>query len=84
LRARQVDPAELSPGQFARLLLNFVERESVRMLIIDSLNGYSKAMQDDKILDLQRWQTEVLKPRPQHAFVLLLGSLLFSQWHHGG
>ena len=53
LRAQQVDPAELSPGQFAHLLLNFVERENVRMVIIDSLNGYSKAMQDGKILDLQ-------------------------------
>jgi circadian clock protein KaiC len=42
LRAQQVDPAELSPGQFARLLLNFVERENVRMVIIDSLNGYNK------------------------------------------
>jgi circadian clock protein KaiC len=52
LRAQQVDPAELSPGQFARLLLNFVERENVRMVIIDSLNGYSKAMQDDKMLEL--------------------------------
>ena len=39
LRAQQVDPAEVSPGQFAHLLLNFVERE--------------KAMQEDKILSLQ-------------------------------
>jgi circadian clock protein KaiC len=53
LRAQQVDPAELSPGQFAHLLLNVVERENVRIVIIDSLNGYSKAMQDGKILDLQ-------------------------------
>jgi circadian clock protein KaiC len=35
------------------LLLNFVERENVRMVIIDSLNGYSKAMQDGNILALQ-------------------------------
>ena len=53
LHAQQIDPAELSPGQFAHLLLNFVERENVRMVIIDSLNGYSKAMQDGGILDLQ-------------------------------
>jgi circadian clock protein KaiC len=53
LRAQQIDPAELSPGQFAHLVLNFVERENVRMVIVDSLNGYSKAMQDSKILDLQ-------------------------------
>jgi circadian clock protein KaiC len=53
LRAQQVDLADLSPGQFAHLLLDLVERENVRMVIIDSLNGYSKAMQDSKILDLQ-------------------------------
>jgi circadian clock protein KaiC len=53
LHARQVDPAELSPGQFAHLVLNFVEQENARMVIIDSLNGYSKAMQDNKVLDLQ-------------------------------
>ena len=53
LRAQQVDPAELSPGQFAQLVLNSVEQENARMVIIDSLNGYSKAMQEGKILDLQ-------------------------------
>ena len=53
MRAQQVDPAELSPGQFAHLVLNFVEQENARMVIVDSLNGYSKAMQDSKILDLQ-------------------------------
>ncbi|HYY29934.1 MAG TPA: ATPase domain-containing protein [Chthoniobacterales bacterium] len=57
LRARQVDPAELSPGQFAQLLLNFVEQENARMVVIDSLNGYSKAMQGGNILDLQLHET---------------------------
>ena len=57
LRAQQVDPAELSPGQFAQLLLNFVEQENARMVIIDSLNGYSNAMQEGKILDLQLHET---------------------------
>jgi circadian clock protein KaiC len=57
LRAQQVDPAELSPGQFAQLLLDFAERENARMLIIDSLNGYSKAMQEGNILDLQLHET---------------------------
>ncbi len=57
LRAQQVDPAELSPGQFAQLLLNFVEQENARMVIIDSLNGYGMAMQDGKILDLRLHET---------------------------
>ncbi len=37
LRAQQVDPAELSPVLFAQLLLNFVEQENARMIVIDSL-----------------------------------------------
>jgi circadian clock protein KaiC len=53
LRAQQIDPAELSPGQFSQLVLNFVEQENARMVIIDSLNGYSKAIQEGKKLDLQ-------------------------------
>ena len=53
LHAQQIDPADLSPGQFAHSLLDLVEQQNVRMVIIDSLNGYSKAMQDGKILDLQ-------------------------------
>jgi circadian clock protein KaiC len=53
LRAQQVDPGELSPGQFSHLLLDLVEREDVGMVIVDSLNGYKKAVQDGKILDRQ-------------------------------
>jgi circadian clock protein KaiC len=57
VHARQIDPAELVPGQFAHLLLNLVEQENVRMVIIDSLNGYSKAMQSDTTLELQLHET---------------------------
>jgi circadian clock protein KaiC len=37
--------------------MNFVEQENARMVIIDSLNGYRKAMQSDKILELQLHET---------------------------
>jgi circadian clock protein KaiC len=57
VHAQQVDPAELSPGQFAHLLLNFVEKESVRIIIIDSLNGYNKGMQSGSVLELQLHET---------------------------
>jgi circadian clock protein KaiC len=57
VHARHIDPAQLVPGQFAHLLLNLVEQENARMVIIDSLNGYSKAMQSDKILELQLHET---------------------------
>ncbi len=48
----QVDPAELSPGEFAHRVRQQVER-GVRMIAIDSLNGYLAAMPQEKQLVLQ-------------------------------
>ena len=47
---RQVDPAELSPGEFSHAVRHAVENQGVRMLIIDSLNGYLMAMPDERFL----------------------------------
>ena len=50
---RQVDPAELSPGEFASLVRAAVEVDGARMVVIDSLNGYLNAMPDERFLVLQ-------------------------------
>jgi circadian clock protein KaiC len=50
---RQVDPAEIPPGQFADEVRHAVETEGVRCVIIDSLNGYLNAMPDESFLVLQ-------------------------------
>lgn len=50
---RQVDPAELSPGEFAHLVQNEVENNDVRVVIVDSLNGYLNAMPAEKFLVIQ-------------------------------
>lgn len=50
---RQVDPAELSPGQFAHLIREAVEQQGVELVIIDSLNGYLSAMPDERQLTAQ-------------------------------
>jgi circadian clock protein KaiC len=44
LFVRQIDPAEISPGEFAHAVRDAVERQQARVLIIDSLNGYLNAM----------------------------------------
>lgn len=44
---RQVDPAELAPGQFAQLVRAAVERDGAGMVVIDSVNGYHSAMPDE-------------------------------------
>ena len=48
----QVDAAEISPGEFADKVRACVEKETIRTVIIDSLNGYQNAMPEEKFLIL--------------------------------
>jgi circadian clock protein KaiC len=50
---RQIDPAEVSPGEFAHAVVGTVERENTRVVVIDSLNGYINAMPDERLLDIR-------------------------------
>ncbi len=53
LKIRQVDPAEISPGEFAALVKDEVEQRKSRLVIVDSLNGYVAAMPEEQQLILQ-------------------------------
>jgi circadian clock protein KaiC len=53
LAVQQIDPGELSPGQFAQAIRHAVEAQQARVLIIDSLNGYMNAMPSEKYLIVQ-------------------------------
>ncbi len=53
LQVRPIDPAELSPGEFADAVRRAVEDDGVRTIVIDSLNAYLQAMPDEKFLLLQ-------------------------------
>ena len=53
LRIQQVDPAEMSPGEFANTVRQSVEQDGAKVIIIDSLNGYLNAMPDERFLILQ-------------------------------
>ncbi|HEY4229764.1 MAG TPA: ATPase domain-containing protein, partial [Thermoanaerobaculia bacterium] len=48
----QVDPAEVSPGEFARRIRDSVEHESASLVVIDSLSGYYNAMPEETFLTL--------------------------------
>jgi circadian clock protein KaiC len=53
---QQIDPAEMSPGQFAAAVQAVVEpREGdpASVVVIDSLNGYMLAMPDERFLNIQ-------------------------------
>ncbi|MEA2490108.1 MAG: circadian clock protein KaiC [Acidobacteriota bacterium] len=47
---RQVDPAQLQPGEFAHLVREAVEEDGIRVLVIDSLNGYLNAVPEERFL----------------------------------
>lgn len=50
---RQVDAAELSPGQFVHEIRQLVEKHDLKLLIIDSLNGFLNAMPGERFLAMQ-------------------------------
>jgi circadian clock protein KaiC len=52
LLVEQVDAAELSPGEFAHRVGQCVQKNGVRTVIIDSLNGYQMAMPEEESLIL--------------------------------
>ncbi|MFL5289291.1 MAG: ATPase domain-containing protein [Rhodopila sp.] len=53
LLLQQIDPAEISPGEFTAKIRDEVERENARLVVIDSLNGYQAAMPQENQLILQ-------------------------------
>lgn len=50
VRVRQVDPAQMTPGEFAHTVREAVEVGGARVVVIDSLNGYITAMPDERLL----------------------------------
>ncbi len=53
ISVQQVDPAELSPGEFADAIRAAVEQRHVQLVVIDSLNGYLNSMPDETFLVVQ-------------------------------
>jgi len=52
----QIDPAEISPGEFAhrvRMAVEGDERRKFRVVVIDSLNGYLNSMPSESFLVIQ-------------------------------
>jgi circadian clock protein KaiC len=52
ITAQQIDPAEISPGQFAARILDEVNG-GCKLVVIDTLNGYLNAMPGEKYLSNQ-------------------------------
>jgi circadian clock protein KaiC len=52
LQVQQLNPAEVAPGEFAHHVRRAVERGGARLVVLDSLNGYLKAMPQERFLIL--------------------------------
>lgn len=53
IRISQLDPAEITPGQFVHQIRQLVEKTNTRVLVVDSLNGFLNAMPGELFLILQ-------------------------------
>jgi circadian clock protein KaiC len=53
IHLEQVDPAELSPGEFVHRIRAGVEKKAWRIVVIDSLNGLLNSMSEEQALTVQ-------------------------------
>ncbi len=53
LEIQQVDPAELAPGEFVHRVRRLVEEQNLRVLVVDSMNGFLNAMPHEQFLAMQ-------------------------------
>jgi circadian clock protein KaiC len=53
ISVRQIDPAELAPGEFTSAIRAAVREQGASVIVIDSLNGYLNAMPEERFLAIQ-------------------------------
>jgi circadian clock protein KaiC len=53
LTLRQIEPTELSPGEFSHSVVSAVENDDVKLVVIDSINGYLQSMPEERLLPTQ-------------------------------
>jgi circadian clock protein KaiC len=69
---RHVDPAELSPGQFASHVCRAVEHGGATMVVIDSINGYQSAMPEEHFLSAHLHELLAYLNQHQVATILIM------------
>lgn len=70
LQLRQIDPAEMTPGELTAQLRDAVETTGARIVVFDSLSGYLNAMPEEQFLNLQ--MHEVLSYLNQRGIVTIM------------
>ena len=67
---QQIDPVELTPGEFINRIRVAVEERDAKIVVIDSLNGYLNAMPEERFLTIQLH--ELLMYLGQHSVATIL------------
>jgi circadian clock protein KaiC len=73
LQIHSLDPAEVSPGEFAHMVRAAVDDRQVQVVVIDSLNAYLQAMTGDKHLLLQMHELLTYLNQRGMVTILILG-----------
>jgi circadian clock protein KaiC len=84
LLIRRINPAEVSPGEFAHLVRQSVDRDGARVVIIDSLNGYLNAMPEGKFLTGAVARAARLPGQPRRGDLHRGGAKRHDGPEHGG
>jgi circadian clock protein KaiC len=53
LEIHQIDPAELAPGEFVSRVRRLVDEQKLRVVVLDSMNGFLNAMPHEQFLSMQ-------------------------------
>jgi circadian clock protein KaiC len=78
---RQVDPAELSPGELTSILRDLVD-SGVTMVVLDSLSGYQHAMPEEQYMLLQMHEiVTYLNQQGILTFLVLTQAGMVGQMH---
>jgi circadian clock protein KaiC len=73
ITVRQIDPAEVSPGELSALIREAVETNGAKVVVIDSLNGYLNAMPEERFLTIQLHEM-LMYLSQQSVATLLIGA----------
>ena len=73
LEMRAIDPAEMSPGEFAGLIRGAVESHGSSVVVIDSLNAYLQSMPNEQFLVLQMHEVLTYLGHKGIISILILG-----------
>jgi circadian clock protein KaiC len=68
---QQVDPAELTPGEFVGTIRAAIEERGVKIVVIDSLNGFLNAMPEERFLTVQLHELLMYLAQKNVASVLI-------------